>query len=179
MYTSFRAFARLMGTLLARRHMLAIALVAFSAFVIQPAAKADVIYTFFDSHGNTILEFTTPYIVTPTTAPVSVTNFIVAPNGFLPCTLQIFNTTTTSNTLGCISTKGTELWAITSGAFPTTPGPFTTTFMDVLYAFAGDIPDGGGSISPEPASLLLFGTGMGVIGIWKSKRKRGKETQVT
>jgi hypothetical protein len=180
MYNSFRAFARHVGTFVARRHVLAVALVAFSALLIQPALKADVIYTFYDSGGQVILEFSTPYIVTPSTAPVNVTNFIVAPNGFLPCTLQIYNKTTTANTLGCVGAHGTELWAITNGAFPTIPGPFTTTFMDVLYAFAGDIPDGSGNISPEPASLLLFGTGMGMIGLWKkSRRKRTQDQQVT
>ncbi|MBV9608710.1 MAG: PEP-CTERM sorting domain-containing protein [Acidobacteria bacterium] len=71
-------------------------------------------------------------------------------------------------------TGGPELWAITSGAFPTTPGNFSFVYADVMFGFAGDIQSGGGSISPEPASLLLFGTGLAAIGIWRRRRSTPK-----
>ena len=177
MHTSLGAFARPYGScLLGRRFLLAIVLATCIAFVAQPAAKADVIYTFFDLHGNTVLQFAAPYIVTKNTAPEQVNNFIVAPQGFLPCTLSIYNQATTANTLGCLSsTNGFELWALTSGPFPTHPGAFTVTFLDILWGASGDIPGAGGNISPEPASMLLFGTGIGAIGMWKLRRKRAKE----
>ena len=174
MHTSLGAFARPYEACLpGRRFLLAIVLTACIAFVAQPAAKADVIYTFFDLHGNTVLQFDAPYIVTKNTAPEQVNHFIVAPQGFLPCTLSIY--TAAANTLGCVSTHGFELWAITSGPFPTHPGAFTVTFMDILWGTYGDIPGGGGNISPEPASMLLFGTGIGAIGMWRLRRKRAKE----
>ena len=171
-----------------RQPKLALLLSLLVVVFVAPMAKADAIYTFFDQHNNIALQFTTPYIVTASTAPVPLTSFLVAPSGFVPCTLQIFNGAVAANTLGCtatgliagVQTSWNEIWIVmNSAAFPTAPGSFTIPFGDLLWAASGDIPVTGGSITvtltPEPGSMLLLATGIGAFSL-KGIRSRFART---
>ncbi|MBV9086959.1 MAG: PEP-CTERM sorting domain-containing protein [Acidobacteriaceae bacterium] len=158
----------------------------FSLFLLMftaSFANADAIYTFYDQNNNIVVQFTAQYIATPSTPPEQITAFTVAPTGFLPCSLSILSGATPGNTLACSATglvagqvkTWDEIFIVMNGvAFPTTAGSFAIPFGDVQWGFSGDVPVNGGRITvsdtPEPTSLVLFGTG--VLGLAGLVRKR-------
>jgi hypothetical protein len=172
---------------------LALLLTLLVAMFAVPMASADAIYSFYDTNHNLVLQFSTPSIVTPSTPPVQLTNFLVAPSGFVPCSLQIFSGSTANNTLGCAATgliagqqqTWEEIWIVMNNlAFPTAPGSFTIPFGDLQFGFFGDIPVDVGSISvttttttPEPASMLLLATGFGALGVKRFRLHVGRKQQ--
>ena len=163
--------------------------------LVTPLANADAIYTFFDKTNNITLQFTAPYIVTPSTPPLPITSFLIAPAGFLPCTLQIFDGLTAGNTLGCTATGMVagvtktwhEIWIIMNNVpFPTSPGSFTLPYGDLAWDFSGDIPVYAGNITltvtqtPEPVSMTLLVIGMAALGLRRAAThfRRGRQKSV-